>query len=359
MGDEASKKPTHVPTAAVEAYLKDLTASMRKELLRGLVTDERFDELRKKVEALTDKPFEAYFEKYDVALGTRIERKLRVAVGKKKLDEALEKELEEAIIRVQNRMEGVLDPDIEAAIKRKKKEAGRERGKTWMFGGAIALTFMAVAGVWYQSNRRTAEGAAGVARTARLTAEEARTENRKLEKEFTDYKKEMSEWQKTREGLLAIEKTEREKKLSELEQRLTGQITNKLDRTEWGAKAADLEKGIGDVQAAYKQLDALLKGELTKDESREKAYGQYKALAESSKKEIDGLRLRITELQTGFSTKDYTDKEVGRMKAEYDGMKKDLRQKYDGLLDVIKKMQNYMPYFDEESMKDEKSEPKK
>lgn len=344
------KKPTHVPVEVIEAWLRDQTRSMRDELLKSLVTREEFENFKAD-------PFAVILAKFGPTVSASIEKKLAEHEIGKKVDDAivglnkrveqeqdsqvdkLRESADKAVIEAVNRIEGTGYKTIDEAIRQVRKARGRRRLGMILLSAATALGVIGAGAAWYHSNQRTAEGAAGVARTARLSAEEAKADNKKLEKELADYKKEDSEWQKKHDSELVAEKAEREKRLGELEQRLTGQITNKLDKTEWGAKVADLEKKYGDAQAAYKQIDTLLRGEIAKNSSREEAYGKYAALAESSKKELDELRLRISGLKTEFPTKEYTDSEISKMRTSYDSLAKNLGQKYNDLLEIIKKMQ--------------------
>ncbi len=360
---EFLRKMGAVPKEVVEAYLKDL----RAQQAGFFVTREEFEKFKKN-------PIDDMLSQLGEGIGRKVEEKVAEhEIGKRvqsavdglagKINKEVEKmggrlnaEAERAVVGALNRIEGTKYGTIEEAIKQVRKARTRQRAYMITLGAIVGIGLIATAATWYQSNRRTAEGARGESRIARLSSEEAKAGNRKLGKGLEDYKKEMSEWQKKHDDSVVKENAARDAKNSELEQRVTGQITNKLDKTEWGAKAADLEKGIANVQTAYKQLDALIKGEMAKDASRDEAYGKYRALVESSKREIDELRLRITQLPTEFSTRDYTNAELGRMRTEYEGVKKDLRQKYDGLIDVIKKMQkNYGQNDPEDAEKPQKN----
>lgn len=340
-----------IPKKSVEEYLKRLQEQQKKVFL----TREEFDEFK-------TSPVEGILGKLGEGIGRKVEervaeqeigRKVQVAVdglasridkevenmGSRvndevaKMGEKLNDEAERAVVAALNKIEGTKYGTMEEAIKQVRKARTRQRAYMIALGTAAALGLMGTVATWYHSNRRTAEGAVGRAQKAEALGKEAIAADEKTRNEFYVFRDETAR-------LRAKEKMDRDKQQGELEQRLTGQITDKLDKTEWGARAADLEKGIADAQEAYKQLDTLLKGELAKDISREKAYNQYKMLAESSKKEIDALRLRITGLQTEFSTRQYTDAEIARARTEYEGTAKELRQKTSDLLEVIKKMQS-------------------
>ncbi len=247
------------------------------------------------------------------------------------IDEVLRKEearIDQRVADAVNRFDGVQPATVEETLRRKElkrkqdeERKRKNRRRNWILGIVGATGLAAAVGLstyaLIDSSRRTAESAAGVAQNANRTANRAANE-------LAEHKDKYGKWVKKQDEQKKQEDEKRNSEISGLETRLTGKIEDKADKKVLDAQIADFKKN-------YESLDAELKKELAKNQSREEAYASYKKLADATKKSLDELAKNYDEFSKKTAAREQVDAEferIGKNLADADANIK----KYEGLV---------------------------
>ena len=257
-----------------------------------------------------------------------------------------------------NRIDGVQPAGIEETIVRRQKEKARRRTRNRILGGVggIIVAGSLFLGGWaaYDSSKRTAEGAAGTANDALRISKKADSTAKGIRDDMDRNQKENLNWHASHDAVKKKEDEEKRKEISGLETRLGERIDSKTNKTDFDG-----------LMNKYTTLDTLLRTEIAKYDEREKAYTDYKTLADKTKSDLDKLREDFGGLEAKAATKEYADTELGKIRTniaekiqtridEYGRHIKQLQDERGGYDDKIKRINQ-----DYEALKKDYEELKK
>ncbi len=360
-----------LPESILRGYVQQVNESVRK------AEEERAKEIAKlkaefaegekkrneEIEAFKRRPLSDWAKDMDKEAEAVILKKMKSGAINNAIEDIVTPVVINKTIEMQNKIDGTHMETVDEIGKAKDAKRRRNRRRNRILGGVgvLGLTAVAVVAGWalYDSSKRTAEGAAGVADSALKISSETRVG-------FNSYKTADAKWKTDYDATKKSEDEARAKATGELEKKLTGEIAKKADKTELTTQIADVKKN-------YTTLNAIVNAELAKNNAREEAYGEFKKLADATKTSLDDLGKRFGDLEGKSATREYTDEELGKLRknlADAEGNIKrygglivqlqteggvnskestDLRKLYDGLLKNYQAIADRMKKIEEEN----------